>query len=287
VVCASLPPFSFDDNESSDNDNNFETFQSSCPFNGSTNNGGCIKVGSECCFGVFLDCASTDSAFRDGVSIDTAFLEDSSLCGIWLFPFFFSGSSFRSNDSFDGGNSDESGFGASANDGSADNCGNCNESGASASVDSDGRIYDSVDRSISYKSFDDNADARGTNLSDISNDNGGNCNESGVSVSASASVPVPVPVSVPIPTVDCTISIHLTTMIMGSERLLLSYVEYPDLLPSDHSMMMVQKMTTYQSILMMAILLMVDLQHYVPHHSNHLSTIIIPKLVKVSVDYRN
>ena len=72
----------------------------------------------ECCFGVFLDCASIDSAFCVGVSIITVFLEDDFLRGILLLsPFFLSGFSFRSNNSFDGGIVNGSGMDANSNTG--------------------------------------------------------------------------------------------------------------------------------------------------------------------------
>jgi len=96
----------------------------------------------------------------DGGSIDTAFLEDSFLRRILLST--FSGSSFRSNHSFDGGNNIESGSGASANVGSAsdtDAVADSNDNavgfifGDSINTDTNGDVWTLL---LSFRSFNNN-----------------------------------------------------------------------------------------------------------------------------------
>jgi len=80
------------------------SFRSNGSFDGGNSNGADTADGGftfrtvfECCFGAVLDCASTDSAFRDS-------------------SFSFSESSFRSNDSIDAGIANGSGTNANEND---------------------------------------------------------------------------------------------------------------------------------------------------------------------------
>ena len=115
----------------------------------------------ECCCGVFLNCASIDSAFCEGVSINTVFLEDDFLhCILLLSPFFFLGFPFYINNddgaiSIDGSNSDDESVDASKEDGD----------------ENKSRVCCSGIRDLLLKSFDDDDDDDDDDLNNESGDN--------------------------------------------------------------------------------------------------------------------